>query len=301
VNAVGKANKATSIRRTQEITRLVLAGAEFPEIRQYASDQGWDLSERQIRRYLRRAYQELAQSAHRNRDELLGRHLMQRRALYARALKQQDIKTALSVLKDEASLEGLYHSPSADGKDHSATQPAFQSRMSRAKRTVKFVNATAQNDKQELELLRAATPQYQYLFPDTMLPSLMLQVMALQYVNEQLDYAGMFLLGAWQDSSTDNDGSADFWLITNAYMYRVGHEGWQLFLDQSGLDGDALIKGNYQGQLIKLANENLLKVAPSEEQMQALLQQQSGEQQELVTPEIKAREWRKMFLSACRE
>ena len=33
---------------------------------------------------------------------------MQRRALYARAIKTNDIRTALSVLKDEAALEGLY-------------------------------------------------------------------------------------------------------------------------------------------------------------------------------------------------
>ena len=88
--------------------RLLISGAGYPEIRQYSTDQGWKLSERQIRRYIEAANRKFAEAVDRNRDQLLGRHLMQRRALYARALKNGDIKTALLVLQDEASLMGLY-------------------------------------------------------------------------------------------------------------------------------------------------------------------------------------------------
>ena len=105
---MAKSNKATVIRRVQEVLRLTLAGAEFPEIQQYASGQGWNLSERQLRRYLELAYQDLGETAQRDRQQLIGRHLMQRRALYARALKANDIRTALQVLRDEAALLGLY-------------------------------------------------------------------------------------------------------------------------------------------------------------------------------------------------
>ena len=40
---------------------------------------------------------------------------MQRRALYARALKTSDVRTALLVLRDEAALEGLYPSVKSGG------------------------------------------------------------------------------------------------------------------------------------------------------------------------------------------
>ena len=105
---MAKSNKATVSRRVLEVLRLTLAGAEFPEIQQYASEKGWDISERQLRRYLELAYQELGETAQRDRQQLIGRHMMQRRALYARALKANDIRTALQVLRDEAALLGLY-------------------------------------------------------------------------------------------------------------------------------------------------------------------------------------------------
>ena len=105
---MAKSDKATVLRRVQDVLRLVLAGAEFADIRQYASDQDWQVSGRQVRRYMESAYGQLASAAKRDRDQLLGRHLMQRRALYARCLKGNDLRTALQVLRDEAALQGLY-------------------------------------------------------------------------------------------------------------------------------------------------------------------------------------------------
>lgn len=88
--------------------RLLLAGGEFADIRQYASTQEWKVSDRQVRRYMEAAYKKLARVTERDRTQLLGRHLMQRRALDARAIKSTDVRTALQVLRDQAALEGLY-------------------------------------------------------------------------------------------------------------------------------------------------------------------------------------------------
>jgi hypothetical protein len=44
----------------------------------------------------------------RNREQLFGRHVLQRRAILARCMKINDYRTALAVLRDEAQLEGLY-------------------------------------------------------------------------------------------------------------------------------------------------------------------------------------------------
>ncbi len=105
---MAKSDKATTSRRVQDVLRVMLAGGEFNEIRQFASDQGWQVSERQLRRYIETANTQLAEAAQRDRGQLLGRHLMQRRALYARCLKANDLRTALQVLRDEAELFGLY-------------------------------------------------------------------------------------------------------------------------------------------------------------------------------------------------
>jgi hypothetical protein len=105
---MAKASRITVTARIHDVLRLILAGAEFADIRQYAADHGWKVSERQVRRYIEVAHRHFADATERDRGQLLGRHLMQRRALYARALKANDLRTALQVLRDEAELEGLY-------------------------------------------------------------------------------------------------------------------------------------------------------------------------------------------------
>ena len=105
---MAKSTKPVVTQRQQDVYRLLLAGAEFAEIRQYASEKDWQVGDRQIRRYLDVAYRRLAKLTERDRQQLLGRHLGQRRALYARAVKEGDLRTALQILRDEAELEGLY-------------------------------------------------------------------------------------------------------------------------------------------------------------------------------------------------
>jgi hypothetical protein len=105
---MAKAPRITVTARVHTVLRLLISGAGYSEVRQYATDQNWKLSERQLRRYMEAANRLFVEAVERNRDQLLGRHLLQRRALYARALKNGDVKTALQVLQDEAALLGLY-------------------------------------------------------------------------------------------------------------------------------------------------------------------------------------------------
>jgi hypothetical protein len=103
-----KANRAILKRRVHEVMQLILAGAEYHEVRQCASERDWGVSERQTRRYIAAAYRRIAEVMDRERDEIYARHLMQRRALYPRCLKANDLRAALGVLRDEAQLHGLY-------------------------------------------------------------------------------------------------------------------------------------------------------------------------------------------------
>lgn len=104
---MAKCNKVTALQRTDDVLKILLAGGEYEDIKQYAASKGWKISERQIRRYMQLAYERLADATNQNLKSLMGRHLMQRRGLYARALKTNDVRTALLVLKDEAMLQGL--------------------------------------------------------------------------------------------------------------------------------------------------------------------------------------------------
>lgn len=104
----GKADKATVALRVEAVLRLLIAGAQYHEIRQYATKQGWDVSERQVRRYIASANDQLAGLGEARRERLLDRHLVQRGNLYARAVQAGDLGTALRVLQDEAELLGMY-------------------------------------------------------------------------------------------------------------------------------------------------------------------------------------------------
>jgi hypothetical protein len=114
-----KANKTTYRKRVIEVADLLVSGAETRDILQFASKNGWGLTDRAVYRYIQDAHQELGKVLDRTVEELRGRHLAQRRHLYRQAIKTvkdaqgniivgPDLRAALQILKDEAELQGLY-------------------------------------------------------------------------------------------------------------------------------------------------------------------------------------------------
>ncbi len=105
-----KSTKAEVAQRVEEVFRLRLGGAELADIRQFASapEQQWDVSDRQLWRYIRAADRLVKRRFDARAEHLLARHCLQRRLLYAHAMGAGDFGTALRVLQDEAKLEGLY-------------------------------------------------------------------------------------------------------------------------------------------------------------------------------------------------
>jgi hypothetical protein len=105
-----KSNQAEVAQRVEEVFKLRLGGAEFADIRQFASapEQQWDVSDRQLWRYIQAADRLVQKRFDAKAEHLLARHLLQRRQLYAHAMGAGDFGTALRVLQDEAKLEGLY-------------------------------------------------------------------------------------------------------------------------------------------------------------------------------------------------
>ena len=102
------ATKAEIQKRVEEIADLRVLGATATNVRQYAVEQGWGVSERNVYRYIAEADKLVAKAVDKNRNKLLNFHRAARRALYARCMAVSDYGNAARVLKDEAELFGLY-------------------------------------------------------------------------------------------------------------------------------------------------------------------------------------------------
>jgi hypothetical protein len=116
-----QASSAQVQLRTEELLCIILDGATSWDARAFVREKEkeagslWELpegakplSDSQIRRYMARADKMIAESCRASRKKLLRRHLAQRRNMYAKAISQGDIRTALAVARDEAELQGLY-------------------------------------------------------------------------------------------------------------------------------------------------------------------------------------------------
>ena len=109
---MGKKGTTTEVRqRIDEVLRIMLDGAQFHDVFQYASEKGWNVSPRMVRYYMRAASKLLERRLDRKRDRVIALHLARRESLYARCVNAADYRTALSVLADEAKLIGLYPAP----------------------------------------------------------------------------------------------------------------------------------------------------------------------------------------------
>jgi len=286
-----KSNKATVLTRVQEVTRILLAGGEFEDIRQYAAVQGWGVSDRQLRRYQEKSYDRLAAATGRNQKQLLGRHLMQRRAMYARAMKSGDIRAALAVLRDEAELEGLYDRDEQPALVH-PTSPA-----ERRERLCRLLKARQREDQEEIGLIDMTSPVLYYPLPDTRMPEMLLNVMALMHIGEQLDHAAMALTALWS-IELGGDDQLEFWATMwklHSWNFHVGQEGWRLFAKDLGVDPDWLIKSNHRGSFLELCADRLERVKPEAAEIQQMSDAYDDSLGPLATPEDVARGWHELL------
>jgi hypothetical protein len=119
-----RSSKIETAARVEEVFKLRLGGAEFADIRQFASapERQWGVSDRQIWRYITAADRLVKERFDARAEHLLNRHILQRRQLYAHAMGAGDWATALRVLDSEAKLERLFPAERHEhtGKDGSA-------------------------------------------------------------------------------------------------------------------------------------------------------------------------------------
>src|ERR1700722_14452532 len=125
--ARAKADKALAARRTEEILRIRLDGAQWWDVVQFIREkQGepgslWHLqdsekplSEGMIRKYQERADQMMMTSFEKSRKRRFRQSFAKRDALFARAVAANELSVALAILKDQDTLFGLYPTPAVD-------------------------------------------------------------------------------------------------------------------------------------------------------------------------------------------
>ena len=103
-----KQTPATEInRRITEIHNLLIAGVRRADVIRHGEREGWNVSPRQIDHYIKKAKQELRESAIIDREEELGRAIRRLHHLYQASQRIADHKTSLAVQKELTALLGL--------------------------------------------------------------------------------------------------------------------------------------------------------------------------------------------------
>jgi hypothetical protein len=105
-----RSTKAETEQRIEQVYKLLLGGAAFPDIREFAcaSEQNWAVTDTQVRRYMTEAHRRIKERYEARADYSFSKHMLRREQLYAHAVGAGDFGTALRILDSEAKLEGLF-------------------------------------------------------------------------------------------------------------------------------------------------------------------------------------------------
>ena len=103
-----KSTAAVVAGRVDEVLARRIDGASLAEIRAYAGENRWGVSDSQLRKYVAKADRVLRPRRGKTRKTVLALHLARRQSIFARALAAGELRTALASLVDEAKLLGLY-------------------------------------------------------------------------------------------------------------------------------------------------------------------------------------------------
>ena len=94
--------------RTHAVVELLLVGTPRQEILRYvAEDTDWGINERQVDNYIKGARDVIAKTAERSTDVQFGLGQQRLNRLYNDALRVQDLRTALGVVREQNKLHDL--------------------------------------------------------------------------------------------------------------------------------------------------------------------------------------------------
>ena len=105
-----KSNRIQTLERVELIRSMLLQGASSSKICQFAAEK-WEISKRQVERYIERATKEIQTLAEKDAERELAEHLAIRRDLRMRAHSHGNLRLVLEIVRDEARLLNLYRKP----------------------------------------------------------------------------------------------------------------------------------------------------------------------------------------------
>lgn len=103
-----KANDTELAARVNEVYRLLLGGANRQDVLDIAVKLGWNVSDRQVDTYIKRAKAALAKESRFRRASEFGKALNRLNNLYSKAVRISDYRTALAVQREINTLLSLY-------------------------------------------------------------------------------------------------------------------------------------------------------------------------------------------------
>jgi len=100
-----RANKAVVVDRVCTLTKELIRGSSRKDLRRIAAE--WDVSERQMERYIAAAVAELEKRAKYSLNYEFGKNAARLESLYLEAEKKGDVRTRLAVIKQICDMFGL--------------------------------------------------------------------------------------------------------------------------------------------------------------------------------------------------
>lgn len=107
--AKGKKSQSVIVaQRVEDVLRLRIDGAMFADIRDFAVQSQWGVSDSMLKKYIQKADDLLKERTEKSRGKATRMHVARREGVFARALSAGDLRTALAALDSTAKLQGLF-------------------------------------------------------------------------------------------------------------------------------------------------------------------------------------------------
>ena len=105
---MAKSTQTELYRRIMEVEQLMADGFGRRDICQHGSKNGWNVTNRQIDRYMEVVSKRWIKQHEAEKDRILSTAIKKRERLYLRALKKEDLRTAISIQDSLDKLRGLF-------------------------------------------------------------------------------------------------------------------------------------------------------------------------------------------------
>ncbi len=104
---MSKSSNITVIQRVRVVSKLLIAGNSREDIVQFIAGT-WELCERQADNYIKKANELISKSVKKEVNHDYAKAIIRFEELYKLSLERKDYKTASTINKELASLQGLY-------------------------------------------------------------------------------------------------------------------------------------------------------------------------------------------------